>query len=92
MQSQSCESQNCEFSYFLNCEKDLESLAEDHFSAMPAEAEDINCTLYERRELRCLLPPLLLLMFSSRRLFFTDLRKLVCFENTEIVQLVYHLT
>ena len=40
MQSQSCESQNCEFSYFLNCEKDLESLAEDHFSARPAEAKD----------------------------------------------------
>ena len=34
------QSQSCEFSYFLNCEKDLESLAEDHFSARPAEAED----------------------------------------------------
>ena len=34
------QSQSCEFSYFLNCEKDLESLAEDLFSARPAEAED----------------------------------------------------
>ena len=92
MQSQSCESQNCEFSYFLNCEKDLESLAEDHFSARPAEAKDDQLYAILARELRCLLPPLLLLMFSSRRLFFTDLRKLVCFENTEIAQLVYHLT
>ena len=34
------QSQSHEFSYFLNCEKDLESLAEDYFSARPAEAED----------------------------------------------------
>ena len=34
------QSQSCEFSHFLNCEKDLEFLAEDHFSARPAEAKD----------------------------------------------------
>ena len=40
------QSQSCEFSYFLNCEKDLESLAEDHFSARPAEAEAEDDQLY----------------------------------------------
>ena len=34
------QSQSHEFSYFLNCEKDLESLAEDYSSTRPAEAED----------------------------------------------------
>ena len=34
------QSQSHEFSYFLNYEKDLESLAEDYFSTRPAEAED----------------------------------------------------
>ena len=34
------QSQSHEFLYFLNCEKDLGSLAEDYFSARPAEAED----------------------------------------------------
>ena len=34
------QSQSREFSYFLNCEKDLESLAEDYFSLRPAEAKD----------------------------------------------------
>ena len=39
-------SQSHEFSYFLNCEKDLESLAEDYFSARPAEAEDNQLYVY----------------------------------------------
>ena len=34
------QSQSHEFSYFLNYEKDLESLAEDYFSTRPAGAED----------------------------------------------------
>ena len=34
------QSQSHEFSYFLNYEKDLESLAEDHFSTWPAVVED----------------------------------------------------
>ena len=34
------QSQSHEFSYFLNYEKDLESLAKDYFSTRPAEAED----------------------------------------------------
>ena len=34
------QSQSHEFLYFLNCEKDLGSLAEGYFSARPAEAED----------------------------------------------------
>ena len=34
------QSQSHEFSYFLNCEKDLESLVEDYSSTRPAEAED----------------------------------------------------
>ena len=33
-------------SYFLNCEKDLEALAEDYFSATPAEAEDNQLYVY----------------------------------------------
>ena len=32
--------QSHEFSYFLNCGKDLESLAEDCFRAGPTEVED----------------------------------------------------
>ena len=32
--------QSHEFSYFLNCGKDLESLAEDCFRARPTEVED----------------------------------------------------
>ena len=34
------QSQSHEFSYFLNYEKDLESLAEDYFSTRPAVVED----------------------------------------------------
>ena len=39
-------SQSHEFSYFLNCEKDLESLAEEYFSTRPAEAEDNQLYVY----------------------------------------------
>ena len=39
-------SQSHEFSYFLNCEKDLESLAEDCFRARPAEVEDDQLYVY----------------------------------------------
>ena len=40
------QSQSHEFSYFLNCDKDLGSLAEDYFSARPAEAEDNQLYVY----------------------------------------------
>ena len=40
------QSQSCEFSHFLNCEKDLESLAEDCFRARPAEVEDDQLYVY----------------------------------------------
>ena len=40
------QSQSHEFSYFLKCDKDLGSLAEDYFNARPAEAEDNQLYVY----------------------------------------------
>ena len=61
------QSQSHEFSYFLNCEKDLESLAEDYSSTRPAEAEDDQLTtvLTAATKLIRKLTPMLTLTFRS---------------------------
>ena len=61
------QSQSHEFLYFLNCEKELESLAEDYSSTRPAEAEDDQLTtvLTAATKLIRKLTPMLTLTFRS---------------------------
>ena len=60
--------QSHEFSYFLNCGKDLESLAEDCFRARPTEVEDDQPYVYgltAATKLIRKLTPMLTLTFRS---------------------------
>ena len=85
------QSQSCEFSYFLNCEKDLESPAEDHFSARPAEAEDDQLYAILAKGTKMSTAAIASVDVLLTGTLIHRLTK-TSFENTEMAQLVYHLT